>query len=309
MPPYLNRAPKDEIFTHLENALGQEATQIVIQVTSLLRAGETDTALKALKTFDATLGGIGVFMITNKRPQGVYRALAYVEMPLRNPGAENYTRFIIQAACGYLEELLKYVVRTWPWEKIKSEGLPLGALVKKATKHLPTDLANELSWLSSKVYNFAKHEYNLTDDYGEQQPAHYFQLDEAIAVYLIVRQLGLRLEKLTGKLPEQLMREQKMDNLEAQFHHAMIGVADFANQHHFGNIFRQMIDEHGAVEAAKRLLTTRDIQTGLMRLWEMKSLSKSMEALVIQKRFRPLFTEAEITEARRRLDELGYDLK
>lgn len=97
-----------------------------------------------------------------------------------------------------------------------------------------------------------------------------------------------------------------MDELEKQFHNAMIGVADFANQHHFGIRFRQMIDEHGAVEAAKRLLATREIQTGLMRLWEMKSLSKSMEALVIQERFCLLFTPEEIVEARRRLDELNY---
>ena len=97
-----------------------------------------------------------------------------------------------------------------------------------------------------------------------------------------------------------------MSEFEREFHHAMIGVADFANQHHFGIRFRQMIDEHGAVETAKRLLATRDIQTGLMRLWEMDSLSKSMEALVIQERFQPLFTPEEIAEARRRLDELGY---
>jgi hypothetical protein len=94
--------------------------------------------------------------------------------------------------------------------------------------------------------------------------------------------------------------------LEQEFHHAMIGVADFANQHKFGIRFRQMIDEHGAVGAAKRLLATRDIQTGLMRLWEMKSLDKSMEAQVIQERFRSLVTIEEIGEARRRLDELGY---
>ncbi len=97
-----------------------------------------------------------------------------------------------------------------------------------------------------------------------------------------------------------------LSGLENQFHHAMIGVADFANQHNFGIRFRQMIEEHGAVEAAKRLLATQEIQTGLMRLWEMKSLSKSMEALVIQERFRSLFTEEEIAEARRRLEGLGY---
>lgn len=88
----------------------------------------------------------------------------------------------------------------------------------------------------------------------------------------------------------------------------MIGVADYANAHGFGQIFRRMIEEHGAVEAAKRLLATREVQTGLMRLWELKALSKSMEAIVIQECFRPLFTDEEIAEARRRLEELG-DIK
>jgi len=67
-----------------------------------------------------------------------------------------------------------------------------------------------------------------------------------------------------------------------------------------------MIEEHGAVDAAKRLLATEKVQTGLMRPWELKSLKKSMEALVIQERFRPLFTDAELAEAHRRLDELEY---
>jgi hypothetical protein len=97
-----------------------------------------------------------------------------------------------------------------------------------------------------------------------------------------------------------------MENLEKQFHNAMIAVADFANQYHFGYRFRGMLYEHGAVETAKRLLSTQEIQTGLMQLWEIKSLSKSMGALVIQDCFHLLFTDAEIAEARRRLEELGY---
>jgi hypothetical protein len=100
-----------------------------------------------------------------------------------------------------------------------------------------------------------------------------------------------------------------MENLEDQFHHAMIGVADFANQHHFGIRFRQMLGEYGGVGTAKRLLAKPDFQTGLFELSRLHSLSKSMEAFVIQERFRPLFTAAEIAEARRRLDELGYVLK
>ena len=93
---------------------------------------------------------------------------------------------------------------------------------------------------------------------------------------------------------------------ENEFHHAMIGVADYANKNQFGIRFRQMIDQFGAVETAKRLLSHHDIQTGLMRLWELHALENSMEALLIQERFRCLFTEEEIEEAHRRLKELGY---
>lgn len=97
-----------------------------------------------------------------------------------------------------------------------------------------------------------------------------------------------------------------MTELEKRFHHAMIGVADFANQHRFGFRFRQMIGRHGAVDAAKRLLATRDTQAGLTKLWELKELGKSMEALVVQERFGPLFSEGEIAEARRRLVDLRH---
>ena len=98
-----------------------------------------------------------------------------------------------------------------------------------------------------------------------------------------------------------------MSTLAEQFHHAMIGVYENAKQYHYyATYFKQMIDQYGGLDAAKRLLATPEIQAGLMKLWELKILSKSMEALVLQERFRPLFTEAEIIEAQRRLEELGY---
>ncbi len=43
-----------------------------------------------------------------------------------------------------------------------------------------------------------------------------------------------------------------------------------------------------------------------MRLWELKLLDHSMEATVLQERFRSLFTEVELQEARWRLEELGF---
>ena len=67
-----------------------------------------------------------------------------------------------------------------------------------------------------------------------------------------------------------------------------------------------MIDKYGGVGTAKRLLAKEEIQEGLMKLWELQCLDHSMEALVIQERFRPLFSDREIAEAQRRLEELGY---
>ena len=98
-----------------------------------------------------------------------------------------------------------------------------------------------------------------------------------------------------------------MATFEDEFHRAMIGVYETAKDHeYFATYFKRMVDSYGGVEAAKRLLAARDIQAGLRRLWQLKLLDHSMEALVIQERFQPLFTDEEISEARRRLEELGY---
>jgi hypothetical protein len=98
-----------------------------------------------------------------------------------------------------------------------------------------------------------------------------------------------------------------MSALEDDFHRAMIGVYETAQQHgYIATYFKRMLDEHGGLNAAKRLLAGNTIQSGLMKLWELRLLEHSMEALVVQERFRSLFTEAEIQEARRRLGELGF---
>jgi hypothetical protein len=98
-------------------------------------------------------------------------------------------------------------------------------------------------------------------------------------------------------------------SLENEFHHAMIGVADFANAHGFGFRFRQMLGEYGGLGTAKRLLAKEDIQTGLWELSQIGSLDHSMEAYVIKEHFQALFTPEELTEAFRRLEELGYSKK
>ncbi len=96
-------------------------------------------------------------------------------------------------------------------------------------------------------------------------------------------------------------------SLESEFTKALRATYDAASQYgYYPTYFLQMLEKYGSVETAKRLLADSEPQTGLFRLWELHLLDESLEAVVLQERFTPLFSPAEIAEARRRRDELNY---
>lgn len=98
-----------------------------------------------------------------------------------------------------------------------------------------------------------------------------------------------------------------MTALDDEFHHAMMAIYEREMDYgYYATYFKQMLDQYGGVEAAKRLLARQEIQEGLMTLWKLGHLGNSVEAHVIDDKYRPLFTDAEIEEATRRLEELGY---
>ena len=98
-----------------------------------------------------------------------------------------------------------------------------------------------------------------------------------------------------------------MVTLEDEFHAGMVNVYETAVQRGYhATYFKGMLDQHGGVQAAKRLLAGTTVQTGLFELWKRGLLATSAEALVIRERFAPLFSAAEIGEARRRLEHLDY---
>lgn len=95
--------------------------------------------------------------------------------------------------------------------------------------------------------------------------------------------------------------------LDSEFTHALEGTIEAARKRGYvPTYFLQMLAEHGGVETAKRLLAKSEPQTGLFELWQLNLLHESMEAAVLQDKFHSLFTEAELAEAHRRLEELGY---
>ena len=67
-----------------------------------------------------------------------------------------------------------------------------------------------------------------------------------------------------------------------------------------------MVLQNGGIVTAKRLLASNHYSEGLTRLWVLKRLDISMEALVLQKQWGGLFTAEELAEAKKRLVGLGY---
>jgi hypothetical protein len=71
-------------------------------------------------------------------------------------------------------------------------------------------------------------------------------------------------------------------------------------------IFMTMVFENGSVEAVKRLLHSRTLPDGFTTLFEKGRLDLSMENIVYSENWGNLFTEEEISIAKKRLLEYKY---
>lgn len=100
------------------------------------------------------------------------------------------------------------------------------------------------------------------------------------------------------------------DELERQFNNAMLEIYEKAKKecNYHATRFFQMFDEYGGLETAKMLLRDPEIQEGFTNLYELKRLDLTVEAIVIDPKWKELFDPEEIEIARRRLEELGYSI-
>ena len=162
-----NRATREEIFSRLRELLGDEAINVSNRVYRLALEKNYEASLSELKEYDVKLGGVGVYKSEGKKMTGIYRAFFYVELPFVAKNAEEDSRDIIEAACGYLEALIKRVRRLSFVEKLKDsykDGIPLGGLLHKVKDLLPPNVFDTAIWLNKNVYVFAKHNYDFGDD-------------------------------------------------------------------------------------------------------------------------------------------------
>ncbi|MCY4437453.1 MAG: hypothetical protein OXE05_09005 [Chloroflexi bacterium] len=96
--------------------------------------------------------------------------------------------------------------------------------------------------------------------------------------------------------------------LEAEFREAMLGVyRTVAKIKAPPTRFLNMLEEYGAVETARQLLSKDELQETFIALYESGRLDASVEAVVLQPKYRELFTDAELQQAQDRLKSCGYD--
>lgn len=73
--------------------------------------------------------------------------------------------------------------------------------------------------------------------------------------------------------------------------------------------YLQMLQEHRGLETAKILLHASHVSDGYTALWERGRLDLTVEALILEKKWYPLFSDQEREIARKRLEDHGYKLK
>ncbi len=96
--------------------------------------------------------------------------------------------------------------------------------------------------------------------------------------------------------------------LEKAFHRDMLQIYQRAKEEFGYNAarFLQMVANDGGLRTAQKLLDTANPSDGFMELWKNRRLDLSMENLVLNPKYRPLFSQQEIETAKERLNAYGF---
>ncbi len=94
-----------------------------------------------------------------------------------------------------------------------------------------------------------------------------------------------------------------------EFEAAMINVCEQvqATTGYTATKYLQLINEYGGFEAARQLLQKEVFSDGLTVLWEKGCLNLSMERMILDRKWRPLFTRDQLQVAANRLHDLRAD--
>jgi hypothetical protein len=96
--------------------------------------------------------------------------------------------------------------------------------------------------------------------------------------------------------------------LELDFHEAMIAAYKRAKHdaHYDARIFIGMVADKGGLDTAKYLIDAPKVSDGYTALWQRNRLDLTVEAIILEKKWWPLFTSTQRKAAINRLQEYGY---
>jgi len=67
-----------------------------------------------------------------------------------------------------------------------------------------------------------------------------------------------------------------------------------------------MIDKHGTIEAVRRLINSSKTPYGFTKLWELNALDLSLEAIILEEKWKNLFSEEDRKKAKKKLIKHDY---
>ena len=196
-------------------------------------------------------------------------------------------------------------------------GRSIWDLVREASETLPEPFSHHalLTWVSERRpdvaessirthINYALVETRRTGPWASKTP---FLTRVDRGVY---RRLGSRRPALPGaEAPGPDPRPAPDDELVASFERRIRCDVDAIQRAGYRpTVFQRMLAEHGAFEAARRLLASPQVSDGFRWLWEHQLLRLSVEHAVVAPQFTGLFTEPDRREAGRRLRDAGFAL-
>ena len=99
-------------------------------------------------------------------------------------------------------------------------------------------------------------------------------------------------------------------SLEKQFHQDMVSIYTTAKKEcgYVASRFLQLVSSEGGLRAAKQLIRKPGGTDGFATLWQCGRLDLSVEAHVLNPKYRELFTDEEIALCRARLQEFHYSI-
>ena len=99
-----------------------------------------------------------------------------------------------------------------------------------------------------------------------------------------------------------------MTDVERRFSEAMFAIYREAKDIGYTpSIFLRMLHEKGALETARQLINAAQPSDGYTRLWELRRLDLSVEAVVHDNaEWHDLFTQDELQRCEKRLADYGY---